>query len=182
MGAIISVDGDKWEPSFPYVVSGHIHSKQSPQENIYYTGSALQHAFGESEDNTIAILEFGKSRQKYNLIEYDLDMPKKKIVYTTIDDIEKVKPCINSNVKLTISGDDYNEFKAFKKTEKYKNLVESGAKVVFKTIPQAKNSNVVDEEGEKPNFKDVVYSLCLKEPDTLHIYNLIVNNSDSIDI
>jgi len=49
MGAIVSVEGDKWPVDNPYVISGHIHSKQIIQENIYYTGSAMQHAFGESE-------------------------------------------------------------------------------------------------------------------------------------
>jgi DNA repair exonuclease SbcCD nuclease subunit len=58
MGAIISVDGDKWGESFPVVVSGHIHSKQQPQKNVYYTGSAMQHAFGESEENIIAVFDF----------------------------------------------------------------------------------------------------------------------------
>ena len=53
MGAIVSVEGDNWSIENPHVVSGHIHSRQIPQENIYYTGSAMQHAFGESEKNII---------------------------------------------------------------------------------------------------------------------------------
>ena len=45
MGAIISVEGDKWPLDYPHVISGHIHSRQIPQENVYYTGAAMQHAF-----------------------------------------------------------------------------------------------------------------------------------------
>ena len=33
MGAIVSVDGDKWNESYPLVISGHIHSKQKIQQN-----------------------------------------------------------------------------------------------------------------------------------------------------
>ena len=58
MGAIVSVEGDKWDLHSPLVISGHIHSKQRPQENVYYSGSAMQHAFGESEKNIIAYISF----------------------------------------------------------------------------------------------------------------------------
>ena len=58
MGAIISVEGDKWSLKFPNVISGHIHERQIPQKNIYYPGSAMQHAFGESKKNIIAHLNF----------------------------------------------------------------------------------------------------------------------------
>ena len=36
MGAIVSVEGDRWPEEFPNIVSGHIHSKQNIQKNIYY--------------------------------------------------------------------------------------------------------------------------------------------------
>ncbi len=42
--------------SFPLVISGHIHSEQRPQKNIFYPGSVIQHAFGESEDNGLLLL------------------------------------------------------------------------------------------------------------------------------
>ncbi len=35
MGAIESIEGDKWDHSFPLVISGHIHSEQRPQKNIF---------------------------------------------------------------------------------------------------------------------------------------------------
>ncbi len=44
MGAIESIEGDKWDHSFPLVISGHIHSEQRPQKNIFYPGSVIQHA------------------------------------------------------------------------------------------------------------------------------------------
>ena len=36
MGAILSEEGDKWESKWPLVVSGHIHSRQWINKNIYY--------------------------------------------------------------------------------------------------------------------------------------------------
>ena len=71
MGHIISEQGDVWDNSYPQIVSGHIHSRQFVQDNIYYPGAALQHAFGESEKNVIAVLQFDS---KYENIDW-----KKKI-------------------------------------------------------------------------------------------------------
>ncbi len=52
----------KWDHSFPLVISGHIHSEQRPQKNIFYPGSVIQHAFGESEDNGLLLLIFNGSK------------------------------------------------------------------------------------------------------------------------
>ena len=79
MGAITSVSGDNWSKDNPFVVSGHIHSRQYPQENIYYPGSALQIAFGESEKNVIPLITFTDNDHSIN--EIDLMLPRKKIVY-----------------------------------------------------------------------------------------------------
>ncbi len=76
MGAIESIEGDKWDHSFPLVISGHIHSEQRPQKNIFYPGSVIQHAFGESEDNGLLLLIFNGSK----IGEYPL-MVKKYLIF-----------------------------------------------------------------------------------------------------
>lgn len=181
MGAIISVDGDKWDESFPLVVSGHIHSKQQPQKNVYYTGSAMQHAFGESEENIIAVFDF-RANGKYEVDEVDLELKRKKIVYMSMDEIEsfKVKPD-DDDVKIALSG-NYDEFKAFKKGEKYKNLVEDGVKVVFKVTK--KDEQVKDEKrvqnAQEGDFKQILYNLSATSGDkeVLRLYEFLVNNND----
>ena len=116
MGAIISVEGDKWPLEYPNVISGHIHSRQIPQANIYYSGSALQHAFGESKKNIIACLEFANGSYVNN--EVDLHLPRKKIVYMDVEDIDSYEcPDTEDKIKVTVSG-NYEQFKALKKTKK----------------------------------------------------------------
>ena len=88
MGAIVSVEGDKWPLDYPEIISGHIHSKQKPQNNIYYSGSAMQHAFGESTKNIIAYLKFEPNQKGYKLDEIDLNLPRKKIVYMDVENID----------------------------------------------------------------------------------------------
>ena len=189
MGAIISVEGDKWSLDSPYVVSGHIHSRQMPQKNIYYSGSAMQHAFGESEKNIIPYLTFrGKS---YECEEIDLKLPRKKIVYMDVDDIDNYEvPKTDDTIKVTVSG-NYDEFKALKKTKKYKNLLEQGVKVVFKPKKLNKTKKEVNKEGAEvdivdevqsngTDFKTILSSIITdcKNPYLLKAYELIVNGKE----
>lgn len=173
MGAIISIEGDEWDVSYPQIISGHIHNHQIPQENIYYTGSAMQNAFGESEKNIIPIFTFTKS--SFTVNEVDLGLPRKKIIYTDIDNINEmtINTLNKDKVKVSISGTN-DEFKSFKKTQKYKELVKDGVKVVFKSTRDIINKNVDD----KILFNDVMYDL-VKNTDDKYImsyYNKIIHN------
>lgn len=168
MGAIISTEGDIWNPMYPQVVSGHIHSRQFLQENIYYPGSAMQHAFGESEKNIIAIL--GISSDRYDREEVDLHMPRKKIVYMSIDDVDSyVPPDTDDQIKVTLSGVP-EDFKALKKTTKYKKLLASGTKVVFK-ITKAdaaikEDDRVKHLSSNSSNFEDILDMLIKEKVDS----------------
>ena len=173
MGAIVSVEGDKWDLEAPFVVSGHIHSKQTPQANIYYTGSALQHAFGESEKNTVSIVTIdGLSR---NIEDIDLLLPRKKIVYLNMNQIDSFTvPNTSDDIKLTISG-SHDDFKAFKKTEKFKSLSKDGVKIVFKSKDTDKK---VAPTVEEHDFKSILKTLVVdtKNPLLYEQYELVVNN------
>ena len=150
MGAIVSVEGDRWELDNPLVISGHIHSRQIPQPNIYYSGSALQHAFGESEKNTIAYFNF-EDDGTYTFDEINLNMPRKKIVYMDVEDIVNYQiPETHDQIKLTLKG-NYEQFKSIKKTKAYKDMVQKGIKVVFKPkkIEKVSNEELKKEHEEK---------------------------------
>lgn len=189
MGAIVSVEGDKWSLDNPFVVSGHIHSKQSPQPNIYYTGSAMQHAFGESEKNIISFLTFDK--KNYENEEINLELPRKKIVYMDVDDMDKyIIPETEDQLKVTLKG-EYNDFKALKKTKKYKSMVEKGIKVVFKPkkIDQIKTiiengveKEILDEvKSNGTDFNTILSSIVSeqKNPYLIQSYELIINGKET---
>ena len=194
MGAIISVEGDNWRLDYPDVISGHIHSRQKPQSNIYYPGSAMQNAFGESEKNIIAYLSFNSDKDGYECEEIDLKLPRKKIVYMDVDDIDGYQvPKTEDKIKVTLSG-NYDQFKALKKTKKYKSLLEQGVKVVFKP-KKLKNKKILtdelDENGKSveidseldeinsnvTDFKTILGSIVndQKDPFLFQAYELIVN-------
>ena len=177
MGAITSVEGDKWSLDYPEVVSGHIHSKQRPQKNIYYSGSAMQHAFGESTKNIIAHFTF--TNNKYDLDEIDLNLPRKKIVYMDIENIEDYSvPETDDKIKITVSG-SYDQFKALKKTKKYKKLVDKGLKVVFKSKKIDHKEDLPETVVNETAFSTILNEIINKKKDNYlyETYELVVNNN-----
>lgn len=179
MGAIISVEGDKWSLDNPNVISGHIHSKQKPQKNIYYTGSAMQHAFGESEKNIIACLEFDKNNNEYSLNEVDLKLPRKKIVYIDVEKVDEYNIPDNTEdkIKISVSGSQ-EQFKALKKTQKYKKLVEDGVKVVFKEKKSKYEKEISESIVNETMFKKILNEMINNEKDNYlyQAYELVINN------
>lgn len=178
MGAIISIEGDKWPIEYPHIISGHIHSNQTPQENIYYPGSAMQHAFGESEKNIIPIITMdSKDPKGYSLEEVNLNLPRKKIVYMDVEELNDYTPQEENNdkIKVTVSG-VYEEFKALKKTKKYRELVDKGVKVVFKPKKIIKNEDTIDDS--LSNFEDILLLKInsMKNPYLIQAYELVINN------
>lgn len=187
MGAITSIDGDKWSEKDCQVVSGHVHRRQKPQKNIYYTGSSIQVAFGENEDKTIALLTF--DRKKCSITEIPLGLPRKKIVHLDVEDIESYVPPVDSqdSIKITVTG-NHDQFKALKKTKKYKELINSKIKIAFK--PQAIStmqqelgtsgaSTVLDHISDnRVVFDDILSNLVSTKRDAylLQAYEHVVNN------
>ena len=151
MGAIICDNGDDWKESYPLVISGHFHDKQKVKPNLIYTGSCMQHAFGESHDKTLLEIDLKTNINK----EIDLGLVKKKIIY--IDDIKKLyefkNTDINTLIKLTVTG-SFEEFKAFKQTSKYNELKDKNISIVFKYKKDDKTFKSIPVV--KKNFQDIL--------------------------
>jgi hypothetical protein len=174
MGAFDSVDGDKWSVDNPYVISGHIHSNQTPQENIYYPGAAFQHSFGESNNNIIAHITFMNDKKKYILDEINLHLPRKKILYKDVEDLEDFEiPDTDDLIKISLTG-NIESFKNFKKTKKYKKLIENGIKINFKPKKIEVSNDIIRDDNN--NFKSILHSLVIKENDEnlYNIYNILI--------
>lgn len=190
MGAFNSIDGDKWNIEYPNIISGHIHLNQKPQKNIYYPGSSLAVAFGETAKNIVAELKFESKITDYKLNEIDLNMPKKKIIYINSEDADNIEiPKTEDKIKLSISG-VYEDFKSFKKTKKYKELTNNGVKVIFKQkkveIKNKKESIKESLENNKNDFNDIIRNIIDEEKNSylFEAYELVLNskqiNADDI--
>ena len=185
MGSIISEDGDKWISNYPNVVSGHLHMNQRPQKNIYYPGSSMQVAYGETDDNVVSFLTF--TNNNFDIREIPLGMVRKKIIYTTIENIEIPEEDVNNKIKMSISG-DYEEFKTFKKSKKYKQLIDKGVNVIFKPTRKEiklKNEKIqesIDKNNGSNDFKQILKE-SIQDIDNKYInetYELVVNNKQNV--
>ena len=133
MGAITSEKGDVWEDDYPPVISGHIHEAQYVEPNIYYIGSAMQHAFGENGEKRLWMVEFNRDIEgDFSYEKINLEMKQKKIVYLDFSEIDSFdeNKYKQYHIKLNLRG-NREQFRVFRKTERYKNLILKGIKITF---------------------------------------------------
>jgi DNA repair exonuclease SbcCD nuclease subunit len=173
MGSMVSEEGDKWEEEWPFVVSGHIHRNQTPQCNVYYPGSALQVAFGESEKNVLAVVDC-KNMGRENIEEVDLGLPRKKIIYTDPEGVKELNMSKYTNHQLKICVDSSkDDFKALKKSAQYKKLEKKGVKIVYKrkraaiTRENIQTAKSIDQQGTTPfSFSQILNEVVIKKNST----------------
>lgn len=140
MGAITSNVGDKWKPEYPLCISGHIHEYQELQPNLIYTGTPIQHAYGDSPNKAIMILESeedGWSKRRINL-----GLPKKIIVHIKAEDLIDYTLPENSFVKLVVTGES-EKVRDILKLEKVKELL-SSERIKLSIQEQKKKKNDLD--------------------------------------
>ena len=152
MGAVLAENVEAWEATYPYLCSGHIHDKQTVADNLYYTGTPMQHAFGESHHKSVVLFTVYPDRiQKQEL---ELKVSVKRIEYITVAQAYTFAPTIGSHetVRLTIKG-KREECVVFKKTAAFKQLC-AMAKVVFDEMD---GETVETIEDASHTFQDVLY-------------------------
>lgn len=185
MGAMISELGDVWDDKNPFVICGHIHSKQNPQPNICYTGTPFAHAFGESKDNIVVYATIKKNQ--YPMIrEIDLELRNKRIIYMDIDDAINLTSSHKifttpDLIKLSVTG-TADQIKTFEQCKIYKTLQKAGIKVATK--PSKLETMTEKDINTLIDFKDILQELILREKDSrlYYYYNKIVNNTDVGDV
>lgn len=167
MGAITLEGVEKWGDDYPQIVSGHIHDRQSPQKNIYYTGSSLQVSYGETREKTAACVSVTDTEVKIQ--EVNLKPPAKETVYLDILSASEYKhqPEEDVSYKISIRGDP-EEIKVFKKGLVYKGLLKTGAKVVFKgekKISSTEKGDITVNTTNQPfrSFNDILSDLVAEE-------------------
>lgn len=177
MGAIISTEGDQWTSDYPYVVSGHIHDNQKIGTNIYYPGSPLQHAFGDSETRVLCDISIEDEEKYPILVDIPLNVPKKRIMKTSLNKIKDINKMLDSGsddkikIKLDVSNE---EFKLFKETKDYKDLINKGVKI---QISKKKDDHKDDiyEKKEEVHFTSILENIIdMDEPMVREIYNEVV--------
>ena len=118
MGAAVSEVGDMWCEDHPPVISGHIHDAQIVK-NVYYPGSSIQHAYGDTAAKYVWFVTFDSSDDHGFVVEkIDLKVRGKKLICIDIEEIGKfnIEDAQKHNVKLRIRGTK-EQIKLFKKSK-----------------------------------------------------------------
>jgi predicted phosphodiesterase len=154
MGATESLIGDQWDLKDPLVISGHIHDFDRLQENIIYTGTPIQHAYGDREDKGVFLFYFSDKNNSWRYERLELSIPIKKIVKIDCSEIDFLKK-LDSNVhyKIIISGTP-DELKSLKLSPYISKLLK--CKISYKTISTL-GIKSMDDNLESRDFLELLY-------------------------
>lgn len=158
MGAIKSTEGDEWPLDHPYVISGHIHDYHQLQTNVLYTGTPMQHAFGDRDDKTVTLVTIdGEVSHK----QISLGLPKRFIVHLKPSQIELYEPPTGCMIKIVVNG-TMAELKTVAKLDRIKQLIKLGIKVVYKETAETLSQPIVKND---VSFVNTLYSVTKDDPD-----------------
>jgi len=190
MGSIVSTNVEEWDDNNPIMVSFHVHDMQKVKDNLFYTGSCMQHSFGESSKKylmNIEILKEGdiddedilflgqnnnENNSKVLINKIDLGVPKRKIIHCSTKELSEMKsiddiiPKVYRNdmyiLKIVVTG-SLTEFKHSKTKDAVKKLF-SKYKVIFKQ----EYTPILNSEIQKEQFST---NICFKD-----LFDTIVKN------
>lgn len=106
-GPIVSTNGDKWPKDYPFVVSGHIHTRMLLQENILYTGSLYPITTSESNDKGVITGTFSVEKKSLDYKVTRVVMSQKTIIKLNASDDDGIREMINldrENTKYILQG------------------------------------------------------------------------------
>lgn len=159
-----STSSDVWLEEYPQLISGHIHKHQQ-FKNVLYVGAVQQTQFGElesGEENYVLVVDTTPSSsntQKFSIEKLPIDMPKKATITLDLANASESESnqMVTCGTRLVVEADSIEECKGFKKSTKYKELLQKGVHVVFKQKAKAA------QQFKTQKFLDVLTELVAKE-------------------
>jgi hypothetical protein len=168
------VDGvEKWPEQAPFLCSGHIHDKQYPQENLYYTGTPIPHSYGESNEKSIALFQVDDT---VSYKEIPMEVCSKTIKYLTVAEaysfMYESRPY--HHLRLTVRGRP-EENKAFRKSGEYRKLVAEGVKIMFDEPKVEK-----EERGTVKRVDEMLYDMVRGDASLLLHYHTYISPKEVV--
>lgn len=171
MGAIVSPDGDEWPLSYPLVISGHIHDYDELQPNLFYTGTPMQHAFGDHDDKTISWITWPDPETiAFTHERIDLDLTKKILVSLSCTEIATYVPPPNRQIKVILTGTSA-EIKATMKLAQIKTLTAAGVKISPKALPSDPATLQQEASLQHMSYSQRLYQSVSADPDLINMYH-----------
>lgn len=127
LGKYISCEGDVWDPSYPTLISGHIHDEQTVNHNVIYPGSTINQGPQNNWQKIWFINTFftAKGVFKYNMeCSFFKTNIKEKVFANTFDDLYNIDNKEDlTNTILIINEYDVCKILEIKRSWIYKKLI-----------------------------------------------------------
>jgi DNA repair exonuclease SbcCD nuclease subunit len=158
LGAIPSKAGDEWKFSWPQIVSGHIHTKSRPQNNVLYVGAPYDINFGDEGEKGIHIVTIDTNSPSSYTDEFiDLGMPRKITIAVKVSELKDLVLPDNAWIRLYVSGTT-QEFAKLKASEFYTKLSQRTKVIPCITDPIKTVQNV-----QRKGYLELLKEACKKE-------------------
>ena|SRR3990167_3866134 len=172
MGAALSTVGDEWPSDYPYVMSGHIHDYDQLQPNLLYTGTPMQHAFGDKDDKTVSWVTIS---DKIVHKRIDLGISKKILVRLTALEVEYYEPPTEGEIKIIIT-DNSAALKVVMKMAKVKVWISRGIKISYKDLPG--ETSVFVPRKIKQKYGDLLFEMVQNNNSLRGIYEELFGKTE----
>jgi DNA repair exonuclease SbcCD nuclease subunit len=106
-GPITSIKGDKWNPTYPMVISGHIHTRLRLQDNIYYTGSLYPITISESNDKGVIVGTYTPKTRMLDVVVKKVVESTKVVIRLDATDVDGITEMVSlgrKNTKYIVKG------------------------------------------------------------------------------
>lgn len=119
---------EAWPSHFPVMISGHIHDRCKPQENLYYVGASCQVNYSESPDKYACFVNLsGKKSWKFVRLKVrSVHLEKVKVADLLPGPLIEITR--NHDVRLILQG-TREEKTSFEETKNFRTLKAAGIKL-----------------------------------------------------
>lgn len=166
IGRYKSKEGDEWPLENPLIISGHIHTRQQVQPNIFYPGTPYQISFHDNSDKVFVIAEYAVGKSP-NVNIVPLDIRRKRTITLTPAEVDSFVPPPNCDVQVDIVGSNA-EIKALNATGLIAKMRSRGVSVSLST---KSDKNPLNPDN-KP-FRELLMDMIKDDFMAINIFNRI---------
>jgi DNA repair exonuclease SbcCD nuclease subunit len=164
MGGKLVKEGEKWPDDFPLAVMGHDHEFQIVQDNLIYTGTPIQHNFGDGTDKGIYLFTF--TDDQFDMQKIKLLVPMKKIYRIGYDEVAnfELEENVETKIKVLCTAEEYRKLD---KDGHLERLKEQGVVVTHEDPNSKSEHNFINTN--KP-FVEMLYDNIKDDQNLLSLY------------
>lgn len=136
LGKTVSDKGDVWDPSYPTLISGHIHDGQTVNKNVIYPGATINQG---QQNNQQKVLFIETSFTTNGVFNYNMEWSrfktniKEEVFAKTFDDLYDINERKNlTNTILIINESDTSKISKIKNSQIYRELIKRVYFIFFK--------------------------------------------------